>query len=178
MPWRRLCAAGRFSTQRLRGGPPWLLGDASILSGRGGAASGVTPRSCDNLVNLDRIASWLILAQDATAKAPAKGAAQDPPALTSMLPWLIGTMVLFWLLILRPQKAKDSQFRTMVDNLKERDRVVTIGGIHGVVTNVQRDAGVITVRIDESTGTKIRVNASAIAKVITDEETAESSKTT
>ena len=127
-------------------------------------------------MNLDRIASWLILAQDATAKAPAKG---DPaPALTSMLPWLIGTMVLFWLLILRPQKAKDSQFRTMVDNLKERDRVVTIGGIHGVVTNVQRDTGVITVRIDESTGTKIRVNSSAIAKVITDEETAESSKTT
>jgi preprotein translocase subunit YajC len=130
-------------------------------------------------VNLDRIASWLILAQEATAKAPAKGPEpQDPPALTSMLPWLIGTMVLFWLLILRPQKAKDSQFRTMVDNLKERDRVVTIGGIHGVVTNVQREAGVLTIRIDESTGTKIRVNASAIAKVITDEETAESSKTT
>jgi preprotein translocase subunit YajC len=130
-------------------------------------------------VNLDRIASWLILAQEVTAKAPAKGAAaQDPPALTSMLPWLIGTMVLFWLLILRPQKAKDSQFRTMVANLKERDRVVTIGGIHGVVTNVQREAGVLTIRIDESTGTKIRVNASAIAKVITDEETAESSKTT
>jgi preprotein translocase subunit YajC len=95
-----------------------------------------------------------------------------------MLPWLIGTMVLFWLLILRPQKAKDSQFRTMVANLKERDRIVTIGGIHGVVTNVQREAGVLTIRIDESTGTKIRVNASAIAKVITDEETAESSKTT
>ena len=130
-------------------------------------------------MNLDRIASWLILAQEATAKAPPKGpAAQDPPALTSMLPWLIGTMVLFWLLILRPQKTKDSQFRTMVDNLKERDRVVTIGGIHGVVTNVQREAGVLTIRIDESTGTKIRVNASAIAKVITDEETAESSKTT
>jgi preprotein translocase subunit YajC len=130
-------------------------------------------------VNLDRIASWLILAQEATTKAPPKGGAtQDPPALTSMLPWLIGTMVLFWLLILRPQKAKDSQFRTMVDNLKERDRVVTIGGIHGVVTNVQREAGVLTIRIDESTGTKIRVNASAIAKVITDEETAESSKTT
>jgi preprotein translocase subunit YajC len=129
-------------------------------------------------VNLDRIASWLILAQEATAKASPKGPAQDPPALTSMLPWLIGTMVLFWLLILRPQKAKDSQFRTMVDNLKERDRVVTIGGIHGVVTNVQRDAGVLTIRIDESTGTKIRVNSSAIAKVITDEETAESSKTT
>lgn len=129
-------------------------------------------------MNLDRIASWLILAQEA-APAPAKAAAtQDPPALTSMLPWLIGTMVLFWLLILRPQKAKDSQFRTMVENLKERDRVVTIGGIHGVVTNVQRDAGVITIRIDESTGTKIRVNSSAIAKVITDEETAESSKTT
>jgi preprotein translocase subunit YajC len=64
----------------------------------------------------------------------------------------------------------------MVDALKEKDRVVTIGGIHGVVTNVQREAGVITLRVDESTGAKIRVNASAIAKVVTDEESAETTK--
>jgi preprotein translocase subunit YajC len=48
--------------------------------------------------------------------------------------------------------------------------VVTIGGIHGVVTNVQRDAERVTLRVDESTGTKLRVNASAIARVITDDD--------
>ena len=81
-------------------------------------------------------------------------------------------MVMFYFLILRPQKAKDQQFKTLVDSLKETDRVVTIGGIHGIVTNVQRNAegAIVTVRVDESTGTKIRVGASAIARILTDEE--------
>ena len=118
----------------------------------------------------------MLLAQE-TVKGPGKaGAEQAPPGLSSLMPWLIGTMVLFYLLILRPQKNKDKQFRSMVDNLKERDRVVTIGGIHGVVTGVQREAGTVTIRVDESTGTKIRVGTSAIAKVVTDEETAEAAK--
>ena len=51
--------------------------------------------------------------------------------------------------------------------IKENDRVVTIGGIYGVVTNVQRDAQRVTVRVDESTGTKLRLNMTAIARVLT-----------
>ena len=44
---------------------------------------------------------------------------------------------------------------TWFSNLKENDRVVTIGGIYGVVTNVQRDAERVTIRVDEATGTKL-----------------------
>ena len=60
-------------------------------------------------------------------------------------------MVMFYFLILRPQKAKDQQFKTLVESLKETDRVVTIGGIHGIVTNVQRnaDGAIVHVRVDE-----------------------------
>jgi preprotein translocase subunit YajC len=61
----------------------------------------------------------------------------------------------------------------MVENLKETDRVVTIGGIYGVVTNVQREQGIVTLRVDESTGAKIRVGTSSIARVITDEDKTE-----
>jgi preprotein translocase subunit YajC len=118
---------------------------------------------------------WLVLAQEALPKAAGDGAVPtaQPPGFSSMLPALMGILALFYFLILRPQKSKDKQFRSMVDSLKEKDRVVTIGGIHGVVTNVQREAGVVTIRVDESTGTKIRVGTSAIAKVVTDEETTE-----
>lgn len=118
------------------------------------------------------ISSWLPLAQAAKEGAgPAKDAAADsPPGLGNMWPALLGIMALFYFLILRPQKAKDQQFRSLIDNLKETDRVVTIGGIHGVVTNVQRDAGIVTLRVDESTGAKIRVGTSAIARVVVDEE--------
>jgi preprotein translocase subunit YajC len=47
---------------------------------------------------------------------------------------------------------------------------VTIGGIYGVVTNVQRDAERVTIRVDEATGAKLKVNLSAIARVLTEEQ--------
>lgn len=79
-------------------------------------------------------------------------------------------LVLFFLIILRPQQKKDRDFRTMLEGLKEKDRVVTIGGIHGVVTNVQRDRDEVTLRVDEATGTKIRVGKSAIARLVTNDD--------
>lgn len=112
----------------------------------------------------------LYLVAEAAAPAGGNGAEAAPSPFESMLPALVIIMVLFYFLILRPQKNKEAQFRSMIDNLKETDRVVTVGGIHGVVTNVQRDANIVTIRVDESTGTKIRVGASAIAQVITDEQ--------
>jgi len=86
-----------------------------------------------------------------------------------MVPMAI-IMVLFYFMILRPQKNKEQSFRSMIDDLKEKDRIVTVGGIHGVVTNVQRDRDEVTVRIDESTGTKIRIGSSAIARLVTDDD--------
>ena len=99
---------------------------------------------------------------------------EAPPASGGnfLLPLTI-IMLLFWLLILRPQKKKDRTMRSMIDNLKDKDRVVTIGGIHGVVTNVQRDQELVTLRVDESTGAKIRVGTSAIARVVLDDEKSE-----
>jgi len=114
------------------------------------------------LVNHEGILNSLLLAED--AKPAGDG-------LMGMMPALVIIMGLFYFLILRPQKNKEQTFRSMVDNLKEKDRIVTIGGIHGVVTNVQRESEIVTVRIDEASGTKIRIGTSAIARVVTDEET-------
>lgn len=86
-----------------------------------------------------------------------------------MMPLII-IFALFYFLMIRPQKKKEDEFRKLLADLKENDHVVTIGGIHGVVTNVQRDAERVTIRVDDSTGTKLRVNTSAIARVVTDED--------
>jgi preprotein translocase subunit YajC len=109
----------------------------------------------------------------AEAAAPA-APAEDPNALFRfMLPMMI-IMALFYFMMIRPQKRKEQELRDQVSQLKENDRVVTIGGIYGIVTNVQRDAQRVaqrvTVRVDESTGTKIRLNASGIARVLTAED--------
>jgi preprotein translocase subunit YajC len=107
----------------------------------------------------------LVFAQAAPA-APAEG----PGIAQFMLPMLI-IMALFYFMMLRPQKKREEELKSMVNNLKENDRVVTIGGIHGVVTNVQRDADRVTIRVDETTGTKLKVGMSAVARVVTGDET-------
>ena len=107
---------------------------------------------------------WL-LAQEAAAQQDG-----DPNAFFRMLLPLIIIFGLFYFLMLRPQKKKEDEFARLVADLKENDHIVTIGGIHGVVTNVQRDADRVTIRVDESTGTKLRINTSAIARVVTDDD--------
>ena len=95
------------------------------------------------------------------------------PSGPNMLLPIIAIFFLFYFLILRPQKRKDQAMRTMIENLKEKDRVVTVGGIHGVITNVQRDQEMVTLRVDESTGAKLHVGTSAIARVVVDDEKSE-----
>ncbi|MGD9634762.1 MAG: preprotein translocase subunit YajC [Pirellulales bacterium] len=106
---------------------------------------------------------WLFAQQEAPAQ-------QDPNAFFKMMGPLIIIFALFYFLMIRPQKKKDDEFKKLVSELKENDHIITIGGIHGVVTNVQRDADRVTIRVDESTGTKLRINSSAIARVVTDDD--------
>jgi preprotein translocase subunit YajC len=95
---------------------------------------------------------------------------QDPYAIIRLIFMVTVIMGLFYFMMIRPQKRKEQELKDQVANLKENDRVVTIGGIYGVVTNVQRDAQRITIRVDESTGTKLRLNMSAISRVLTAED--------
>lgn len=102
----------------------------------------------------------------------ANPAANDPNGnpFTGLLPMLVITGVLFYFIMVRPQKKREQAIRDKINNIKENERVVTIGGIHGVVTNVQRDIGRVTIRVDESTGAKLRLNITAIARVVSEED--------
>jgi preprotein translocase subunit YajC len=129
--------------------------------------SALNPFSNEFLSVIDLAQQLCLFAQDAAPEAQ-----QQSPLWVTLAP-LVVIFALFYLLMIRPQKKKDEEFRALVANLKESDHVVTIGGIHGVVTNVQRDADRVTIRVDDSTGTKLRINASAIARVVTDEGSAD-----
>ncbi len=97
--------------------------------------------------------------------------AQDPTpqGLGSMLVPLIAIGVLFYFILIRPERKKQHTLKAMLEALKKNDRVVTVGGIYGTVTNVHREADEVVVKIDESTNTKIRVTISSIARVVSDE---------
>ncbi|HTN74110.1 MAG TPA: preprotein translocase subunit YajC [Pirellulaceae bacterium] len=105
-----------------------------------------------------------LLAQDGKgAAAPASGF--DPTFLFPMV--LIG--VLFYFMLIRPERKKSSEQADMLKALKKNDHVVTIGGIFGTVVNVQDGSDVVTLRVDENTNAKLRVRRSAISAIVKDE---------
>lgn len=79
--------------------------------------------------------------------------------------------LLFYFLLLRPQRREQARRQAMLAAIKKNDRVITIGGIYGVVTNVHREADEVTIKVDETTNTKLRVTLSAIARVLSEEPT-------
>jgi preprotein translocase subunit YajC len=82
-----------------------------------------------------------------------------------LLIWLpIG--FLFWFLLLRPQQQERKRREAMLAALKKNDRVITVGGIYGVVTNVHREADEVTIKVDESANVKLRVTVGSIARML------------
>ena len=52
---------------------------------------------------------------------------------------MILIFVVFYFLLIRPQRKKDKEAKTMLDNLKVGDRICTIGGIYGTITAMKDD---------------------------------------
>ena len=57
----------------------------------------------------------------------------------------------------------------MIDNIKKNDRVVTAGGIWGIVVNVQKESPFVTIKIDEQTNAKLKVKRTSIISVESDD---------
>jgi preprotein translocase subunit YajC len=108
--------------------------------------------------------SFALFAQDP----PAGGGANDSPSmLISMLP-LLAIFVLFYFMMIRPQRKEQSRRMDMLAAVKKNDWIVTAGGIYGVVTNVRRESDEATIKVDEATNTKLRITLSSIVRVLGD----------
>ncbi len=79
--------------------------------------------------------------------------------------------IVFWLVILRPQKREKEKRQEVLDAVKKGDKVITIGGIHGWVTDVDKAGQIVTVRVD--TKTEMKFNRSAISTVGTKDDDSE-----
>ena len=72
--------------------------------------------------------------------------------------------VVMWFFMIRPQRKQQKELDNFRNSLKNGDKVVTIGGIHGTVCEV-KDTYVL-VEVDKDV--KIRVSKQAIVKDFTD----------
>ncbi|MDA0875230.1 MAG: preprotein translocase subunit YajC [Bacteroidetes bacterium] len=87
-------------------------------------------------------------------------AGEQSNPLAMFLP-LILIFIVFYFFIIRPQKKKEDQRKSMIEAVKKNDRVITIGGLHGTVTQVDETS--VLVQVDSNT--KLRVEKSAISSV-------------
>lgn len=94
----------------------------------------------------------------------AAGKQSSPGGMLSMLLPFILMFVVMYFLILRPQKRKEKERKALLSRIKKNDRVVTAGGIHGLVTSVREHE--IILRIDDAKDIKIKVDRSAIVSVV------------
>lgn len=98
--------------------------------------------------------------------------ADDKPGASSLfepLGLFLVIGVLFYFLMIRPDRKKKADMMEMLQQLKKNDRVVTIGGIYGTVVATSKDTEEVTIKIDENTNTKLRLQRSAIARVLNGE---------
>jgi preprotein translocase subunit YajC len=108
------------------------------------------------------------------AWAQAGPAGGGPSALVNLLP-LILIFVVFYFLLIRPQQQKAKEHRTMLDNLKRNDNVVTSGGIYGKVIAITEH--VITLEIASNVRIRVeRGHISSLAKSGPAEESKEKDK--
>ncbi len=96
--------------------------------------------------------------------------AANPAAMLTMLIPLAVMILIFYFLIIRPEKKRSKKMKEMLNNLEVADEVVTTGGIIGRVLSVKEDTVLIETGSDR---TKIRVLKASIAENRTVHDTAE-----
>jgi len=105
----------------------------------------------------------VVLAQNSTGAPPQQGM----EALLVQFGPIILIVVAFFYLMHRSQKKKDQARHQMLDSIQPKDRVVTIGGIHGRVLEAKED--VFVLRIDDDV--KLTVSKGAVSRRAADEPT-------
>jgi len=86
--------------------------------------------------------------------------AARPNMLGALLPFVL-VFVIFYLLIIMPQRKKQKQHLALVDALKPGDRIITTAGIFGTVMGVQKDM----IELKISSNTNIKITKSAVGVI-------------
>ncbi len=90
--------------------------------------------------------------------------------ITGMLMPMILIFGLFYMMFILPDKKKRANLQQQLNELSTNDRVVTIGGILGTVARVNKDAEEVTLILDESNNTRMKIVRSAIRQILRDED--------
>ena len=109
------------------------------------------------------LVSFLLLAEEAAeAVGEAAKDAEDAPQGPNIWGWMIPMLAIFLLFQFmfggRRRKEKRRQDE-LLKSMKKNDRVVTIGGLIGLVASVSNDGQEVTIKVDDNTRLKFLTNS-------------------
>lgn len=79
---------------------------------------------------------------------------------------IILIIIIFYFLLIRPQRKQQKELQERQNALKDGDKIVTAGGIHGIVREVDDK----TVKVEVSAGVLIKFEKASIINVISKED--------
>jgi preprotein translocase subunit YajC len=92
---------------------------------------------------------------------PNGGGEGGASSMLSFLP-LVLIFIVFWFMIIRPQKKNQDKRKTMISALKRGDQILTSGGLFATVKDVKADRVTATI----ADGVKVEISKSAVSAVV------------
>jgi len=109
-----------------------------------------------------------LIAQEHGEAAPAQGG----PFGGSFMFIMIAMFIIIYFLMIRPEQRKQKERQKMLSALKKGDKILSIGGIVAVITNVKDN----TYMIKTGEGTALEITKSAVSSVLNNTDAAEGEK--
>ena len=87
------------------------------------------------------------------------GAEEGSTSIWTMLIFVVLLFGLMYFVMIRPQRKRQKEHQQLIEELKRGDRVITAGGIHGVIDSISED----TVIIKVESGATMRVAKGSVS---------------
>jgi preprotein translocase subunit YajC len=102
------------------------------------------------------IAGFMMAVQAAPAGRP-----QGASFVTALIPFIL-VFVIFYLLIVMPQRNRQKKHQRMVEELRPGDQIITSGGVYGTIMGVQPDR----IELKVAANVKIDITKSSVAVIL------------
>jgi preprotein translocase subunit YajC len=80
---------------------------------------------------------------------------------------IVAMFVLLWVLLIRPQRARQQQQQRMLSTIEVGDEILTVGGLYGIVQEIDEEDDLV---VEIAEGIQVRIARRAIGTVVKPED--------
>jgi len=144
----------------------WILGAAAVADETDTSSEQVITSTSITDAEGQAVQESVTQAEGSPAPQAQEQAQKQSLGLMSYLP-LVAIFVIMYLMLFRGPRKKQKEHTKMVQSLEKNAKIRTIGGILGTVIDVKDD--IITLKVDESNNTKIKITSGSVSKVMSED---------